>query len=229
MGILADSSQNIEGCLTPGISDPTFSQPPEAPTTSMSYQVAGQVDRAIRIYTANAIVDGYLRTADVVRTLDDLNVVARAFVTVHQPELVTGDWSLHEGSVAIRKTSIQFVLEVGEPPRGSNRGQEVRFSRSMIRLQVGQFTIQGFVHLPPGGAYMARIDRERPSFLAFTSTMITGPGEPFAVRFVAVNGKHIHFAQEILPLAVTDEEDSPQTEQVFGDLGLSETPPTTTI
>lgn len=158
----------------------------------MVHQFEGQVERPVRVHTIDAIIDGYLRTSDTLRTLDDLNLGAPSFVIVHRPQFLAGNWSLMEGPVAISKASIQFVLELGDPPRMAMR-QGTRF----IRLGGEDFNIQGFVHVPPGGTCMARINqRDGRPFLAITSALVTGPNAQFAASFLAVNRRHIRFAQE---------------------------------
>lgn len=164
----------------------------------MSDGTTGMTDRAVRIDTIEGPLEGYMRSGAMLRTLDDLNMVSKRFVTLHAPKSLTGAWQPGPAPLAINKDAILFVRELSAPPPipGSQFG---RFTRAPVRLRVRNFEIEGFVHVPPGGAAMKRLDQDNHPFISLTTVLVTGPDEPSTTPFLAVNRAHITTAQVIDP------------------------------
>lgn len=155
-------------------------------------------ERRLRVQTTRGCLEGLIRTSPVVRTLDDLNVVARNFVTLYEPRALTGDWSLESGSVALAKSAILYVVEQDEPaPQSRVIRDGARFFRSAVLLWLAEFSIRGFVHVPAGGSAMARMNQQSHAFIAVTSASVVGPKTELAVPFVAVNREHVIAAEEM--------------------------------
>jgi len=156
-------------------------------------------ERRIRVETLQGSIEGSLRLGPMQRTLDDLNVAAKGFVNLHQPDCRAAEWSFADRELAINKSMILFVHEVGPPPQMSaGRPAGARFARATLRLRVGPYEIQGFVHVPAGGVAMARLNQGNQPFISLTSASVMGPRSQFATSFLAVNRQHIQAAQEIL-------------------------------
>jgi len=171
----------------------------------------GREERQIRIETLRGGVEGFLHTNSMVRTLDEVNVVTGNFLTLHSPRSYSGEWKLDGGPLAISKSSTLFVMEMAAPAaRARRRGDAVRFSRSPVRLWVKQVSVQGFVHVPPGGTAMSRLNQSSHDFMALTSVSVVGPNFEFATPFLAVNRAFISAAQEIRPEHVDDDLVSPK-------------------
>jgi len=155
-------------------------------------------ERRLRIQTTRGCLEGRIQTSPVVRTLDDLNIVARNFVTLHGARALSGDWSLEGGSVALAKPAILHVFELDEPaPQSRAVKDAARFFRSPIRLWLPDFSVRGFVHIPAGGSAMARFNQQSHAFIAVTSASVVGPETELAVPFLAVNREHIIAAEEM--------------------------------
>lgn len=150
-------------------------------------------ERAIRIQTADGAVDGLLLTSPGSRTLDDLNV-SRRFVTLHAPANAPEDWQLGSSPLAVSKRSILFVHELAPPPprSGSRFGA---FTRSAVHLRVGGFEIDGFVHVPPGGVPLKRLEQDGHDFVSLTSVLLCGLHAEQTLPFLAVNRCFVTTAQ----------------------------------
>jgi len=153
-------------------------------------------ERGVRIQTTAGRIEGNLRIATRLRTLDDLNLVSKRLVTMHSAHAEEANWPFDPGKVSINKASVLFVQELGTPTvqTGVSFG---RFTRSAVRLRVGEFDIQGFVHVPPGGMAMKRLDQDNHPFVSLTSVLVSGPDGEFTAPFLAVNRSHIIAAQEV--------------------------------
>jgi hypothetical protein len=166
-------------------------------------------ERALRVYTTRGCLEGRIQTSPMVRTLDDLNVVARHLVTLHGARALSGDWSLESGAVALAKSAILYVFELDQPaPQSSVVKSTARFFRSPVRLWLSEYSIRGFVHVPAGGSAMARFNQQTHAFIAVTSASVVGPGTEMAVPFLAVNREHIVAAEEIRDEEPVEEEES---------------------
>jgi hypothetical protein len=170
--------------------------------------------RSVRVQTLSGAVDGDLQIGERLRTLDDLNLVAKTLVTLHSSRLSNTTWPFSEGTLSVNKASILFVIELKQPPiqTGASFG---RFTRSSVSLRVGEYDIRGFVHVPPGGVVIKRLDQSNHPFLSLTSALVTGPTGEFTTPFIAVNRHHIIAAQEQLQVETSD-----QTDQATAGVGV---------
>jgi hypothetical protein len=111
----------------------------------------------------------------------------------------------------VNTASILFVIERTSFKRKSGKRVEAaRFNRAAVHLCVGEYEIQGFLHVPGRGDVLTRLNRDKYSFIALTSASVVGPDSEFAAPFLAVNRDHIMAAQELLeeeqePLAYPEE------------------------
>jgi hypothetical protein len=158
-------------------------------------------ERQIRIRTEYEVIDGLIRTSPFLRTLDDLNVASRNFVTVYNAVLSSTEWSPEDGPLAVNRDSILFVMELSGPPilpssRAALMGTD-RHTRAAIRLRVGDYLVQGCVHVPHGGNALSRLYQASHPFVALTSVSATRQQADFTATFLAVNRAHILAAQEI--------------------------------
>jgi hypothetical protein len=152
--------------------------------------------RPIRVVTVDDVLEGELQVGAGLRTLDDLNLVTQRFVMLHSPKSIRKCREFESGPVAINKNSILFVCELDEPAPLVD-GPIERFTCATVRLQLLQWEIEGFVHVPPGGAPLKRFDQERHPFVSLTSALVTEGDEGETAAFVAVNCIYVSTAQAI--------------------------------
>ncbi len=162
----------------------------------MSQPLGDREDRAVRLANVDGDVVGKFRLNAMLRTLDDLNVVSKYFVVVHDAELSATGWSFEGRTLAINKNAILFATEITAyvPRREQHHGG---YTRQAVRIQVAKFEIEGFVHVPHGGSALVRLNQDTHPFIAMTSASVAGPGAPFATPFLAVNRRQIQAAQEL--------------------------------
>jgi hypothetical protein len=164
----------------------------------METEASERKGRRVRLQLARGTVSGRLSIGCILRTLDDLNMVARHFVTLDAVEATAPDWSFDDGPLALAKTSILFVQELDEyAPKADVHVQARHFARAPLRLRVGAYTLQGFLHVPPGGDPLARLNQDSHAFIALTSVSVLGPDTEFVASFLAVNRAQIGAAQQI--------------------------------
>lgn len=190
-------------------------------------QIVNYQERPLRLVTRFGIVEGVLRTSPMLRVLDDINVMSRNFITLHSPVTYTEDWPDDGGPLAVNRSSVLFVVELEPPPPrpgGPMAGELTRFTRAPLRLRVGEFTIEGFVHVPPGGNAMSRLYQDSRPFLAVTSARIQGPSVEDEIGFVAVHRSHVLAAQVLAAPATPDAASEREGESVPVEEGAAETP-----
>jgi hypothetical protein len=170
--------------------------------------LAHQHDRPVLIRTVFGSIEGSLSSSRMLRLLDDLNVVAKRFLTVNDPVFLSGPWSRGDGPITINRDAIVFVRELqGCPPPPGNLRVASRFTRSAVELLLTDYAIQGFVHVTPDGHPMSRLNQGDHVFVALTSVTVVGPGEQFATPFLAVNRSHVLAArsiEQLEPLALVE-------------------------
>ena len=169
-----------------------------------------RVIRPVRIVTEALTFDGLLNISLGARTLDELNLTARAFLTLSSPHLVTGTWDLNDAPLIINKASVLFVLEIPEIGATLRRGEDDpelrRFARAAIRLRVRDYAVEGYVHTGPGGSALTRLNQSAHPFIALQSTTVTGPGMDFSTPFLAVSRTPVLSAQELFSVNAIPEE-----------------------
>jgi hypothetical protein len=151
-------------------------------------------DRPVHVETTGGRFDGHLRVGAAVRTLDDLNVVSKGFVIVHQPGPSTcGEFG--ENELVLNRSSILFVSEPPVPLIDSGTRYGV-FDKITVRLRAGHFDVQGYLHTASGSAALTRFNVATHPFIALTEVLVLGPDTEFTVPFLAVNKEHVVAVQE---------------------------------
>ena len=172
--------------------------------------------RRIRVETIHGTVEGAMASGPTLRTLDELNFTAKPFLRLEDPRLEGTTWAFEAGPLAVSKACVLFVIEIGCPPAlAASRPAGARFTRAALRIRVGAFDVEGFVHVPPGGSPVSRLDQGTP-FLGMTSVSVVGPGAHFASGFLALNRSHIVAAQPVEPGAPVGAADIPVSFEVAG-------------
>jgi hypothetical protein len=165
----------------------------------MENELAGRERRQVHVQTIHGAIEGYVETGARIRTLDDLNMFSRKFLRIEDAVVSSDVWSFDQGTVGVNTAAILFVIERTQFKRKSGKRVEAaRFNRAAVRLCVGEYEIQGFLHVPGRGDVLTRLNRDKYPFIALTSTSVVGPDSEFAAPFLAVNRTHIMAAQEIL-------------------------------
>ena len=154
----------------------------------------GREERGVRITTTEGVVEGKLLMSARLRTLDDLNMVSKRFLMLQSPTSCAPSWEVGRGQLAINKNSILFVEELSTPPPEGG-GRFGTFTRAAMRLKLKQYEVEGFVHMPPGGQPMKRLDQDNHAFVSLTTVLITGPEDHATTPFLAVNRNFITAAQ----------------------------------
>jgi hypothetical protein len=169
-----------------------------------------RVIRPVRIFAERLTVDGLLNISLGGRTLDELNIEARSFLTLATPRLVAGEWEMAEGPIAVNKASILFVVEIPDVGASLGRTDEEpelrRFGRAAIRLRVAEYSIDGYVHTGSAGSSLLRLNQTAHRFIALQSTLVTGKGNDFSASFLAINRAHVLLAQEMFSVSLVAEE-----------------------
>jgi hypothetical protein len=164
----------------------------------MENEIDGREKRFVQIQTIHGAVEGCVLTGPQIRTLDDLNMFSRKFLRVEEAVSASPAWSFNRGTVGINTSTILFVIERSKFKRkAGKRVEAARFNRAAVLLRVGEFDIQGFVHVPGRGDILTRLNRDKYPFIALTSASVIGPDSEIAAPFLAVNRSHITAAQEI--------------------------------
>ncbi len=161
----------------------------------MDQTTVNQTERTVRIETLDGSMEGLLLVSVLHRTLDHLNRVTKAFLTVHSSVLDGTGWSFPDGALSVRKSNILFLAELSEPDGGEAEKFVDNLTRAAVRLRVGAFDIEGFVHVPPGGDPLLRFNLDTHPFIALTSVSVVGPDTQFAWPFLAVRTSHVLAAQ----------------------------------
>ena len=158
----------------------------------MDQATEGTTERTVRIETLDGSVEGLLRVSVLLRTHDQLNKVADAFLTVHSPVLDGTRWSIADGPLSVNKANILFLAELSDPSGGQPE-KFVNCTRAAVRLRVGAFDIEGFVHVSPrgDGDPLLRFNQDIHPFIALTSVSVVGADKQFASSFLAVKRSHI--------------------------------------
>jgi hypothetical protein len=153
-------------------------------------------ERPVEVFTTHGIVRGFLPTTPSRRTLDELNMASRTFLRLARPESSRAAWLVPGSDLSLHKRSVLFLRELGAAPL-QPQGQFARFTRAPVVLQLGRSVVHGFMHVPPGGHPMKRLDQDSHDFVAVTSAVIAGPDSELTVPFLAVNRRHVECAQEV--------------------------------
>ena len=162
----------------------------------MEQAPTGWTERTVRIETLHGSIEGRVLISQLMRTLDELNMVAKAFLIVHSSVLEGTGWSFPDGDLSVNKNNILFLAELSAPAGGQSE-KFVDFTRAPVRLRVGPFDIEGFVHVPPRGDPLLRFNQDTHPFIAVTSASVVGPDTRFEAPFLAIKRSHILAVQPI--------------------------------
>ena len=162
----------------------------------MDLAMEGWTERTVRIETLQGSIEGLLLISELQRTLDDLNMASKAFLTVHSPVLDGTGWSFPDSPLSVNKSNILFLAELSSPDTGKSE-QFVDFTRAPVRLRVGPFNVEGFVHVPPRGDPLLRFNQDTHPFIAVTSASVVGPNTQFEAPFLAVKRSHVLAVQPL--------------------------------
>lgn len=156
--------------------------------------------RPVTVRTSHGTIEGDLPISPRLRTLDELNLAAHKFLTIRASEVNLPGDSFEGGLVGINKDSILFVTEIAAcGPRTDHRVERSHYRRSAVRLRVGEFDIQGFLHVRGLRDPLVWLSQNRQPFVALTSASVIGPSAEFATSFIAVNPRHVLAAQDVTP------------------------------
>ena len=153
-----------------------------------------RTERTVRIETLDGSIEGMLLASALHRTLDHLNRITKAFLTVHSSVLDGTSWSFPDGPLSVNKGNILFLVELSEPD-GGEAHKLVDLARAPVRFRVGAFDIEGFIHVPPTGDPLLRMNQHIHPFVALTSASVVGPDAEFECPFLAVKTSQVLAAQ----------------------------------
>ena len=157
-------------------------------------------ERRIRIQTAQGAIEGSLPVGAGATTMRRLNVVSatQKFLQLRPPVLCTPECVFRDGPLSVVIDSIVFVTEVAEfVPVPEEPQAAARFRRARVILLLKDYLIEGFVHVPPGGDPIVRLNQDRHKFIALTSVTVKTADQEFSVPFMALNGSELLAIQEI--------------------------------
>ncbi len=163
----------------------------------MDQAMTGWTERTVRIETLQGSIEGHVLISQLMRTLDELNMVAKAFLIVHSSVLDGTGWSFPAGELSVNKSNILFLAELSAPAGGQSDEKFVDFTRAPVRLRVGPFDVEGFVHVPPRGDPLLRFNQDTHPFIAVTSATVVGPDTRFEASFLAIKRSHILAVQPL--------------------------------
>ena len=179
---------------------------------SMGHTGSEIAERQVRVYTTEGLIEGHLKVSAMLRTLDDLNITTKQFVTIHDADVEAGTLNFRPGTLSVNRDNVLFVVEQ-TPPQRRRATPSFGFTRAGTRLRIGSFDVEGFVHVPPGGTPMSRINQDNHPFMALTSGSVSRGEEQFAVPFLAINRRHVLAAQELYDHS---EGSAPETAETAG-------------
>ena len=156
----------------------------------MDQATIGWTERTVRIETLHGSIEGHVLISQLMRTLDELNMVSKAFLIVHSSVLDGTGWSFPDGELSVNKSNILFLAELSSPAGGQSE-KFVDFTRAPVRIRVGPFDVEGFVHVPPRGDPLLRFNQDTHPFIAVTSASVVGPNRQFEAPFLAIKRSHI--------------------------------------
>jgi hypothetical protein len=174
-----------------------------------------RVVQPVRAFTGLAAFDGLLTLSLGQRTLEELNLSDRPLLVLEEPVVHSGRAGLVGGTLAVSKSAILFAVEIGavgdDLRSGTPETTLTQAFRSLLRLRVSEYTLEGYMHMPPGISFINKMSQARRRFVALTSVSIDGPGVSGVAHFVAANWAHVLSAQEILSIEATSEDAGVET------------------
>jgi hypothetical protein len=160
----------------------------------------GSGGRRLRLITLHGHVDGQVRVNPRISTLHYLNVTARSqsFIVMAPPIEPSAEWNVVDGSLALAFDSVIFVQEMSDFRLvDSDRAAAALYKRGAVRLNVGEYAVEGFIHMPPGGNPIGHLNQDRHPFFALTAVSVMGPHNQFAAPFLAIKRSEVIVLQAV--------------------------------
>jgi hypothetical protein len=160
----------------------------------------GPGERRLRIQTVHGAIEGSLPVGEGASTMHRLNVVAatQKFLRLEPPVVCTPDCVFRDGSLSVVLDSIVFVTEVAAcVPVPREPHAAARFRRARVMLLLRDYVVEGFVHVPPGGDPIVRLNQDRHKFIALTAVTVRTAENEFSVPFLALNSSELLAVQEV--------------------------------
>lgn len=153
---------------------------------------------AVAAIMPGAWLRGIVELGRLRRLSDVLNHVAASYVPVLDAELMPSgarEWPRPQARLYVNKADLLFVHPTADsPPFTPPPGLVVSKLRAPLGLYVGEYRVEGIVHLPDRVPWEQYLSVLRDRFLAITEATIThaATGEPVeSAGFVAVNRERI--------------------------------------
>lgn len=166
----------------------------------MQRELDGSDNRRLRLVTRYGQVEGQLRTNANVSTLHYLNVAAmsRNFIVIQPPIEPSKGWNVAAGALALSIDTVLFAQEISQyTPVAGDPIAASEYERRGVRLNVGEYAVEGFMHLPPGANPIARLNQDRQAFFALSAVSVMGLDVQFAAPFLAIKRSEVIAVQAI--------------------------------
>lgn len=168
----------------------------------------GSEGRRLRLITSHGHVDGQVRINPRISTLHYLNVTAmsQSFIVLAPPIEPSAGWNVVEGSLALAFDAVLFVQEISDFRLvDSDRAAAALYERRAVRLNAGEYAVEGFIHMAPGGSPIGRLNQDRHPYLALTAVSVMGPHGQFAAPFLAIKRSEVITLQSVDADATLDD------------------------
>lgn len=153
--------------------------------------------RRVLAATMQGMIEGDLPVGPQLRTLDYLNRATSRFIPLYGTGPPSTRASFAGKAVHINIESVLWVAEIEAMPRVARTGTGLKLTRTAVRFRFPNWEILGFLHTPPQGDPLARLNLDRSPFLAVTSASIVGSDTERAAPFVVVNSRHVYTIEMI--------------------------------
>lgn len=160
----------------------------------------GSDSRRLRLITRHGHVDGNVPINPRIATLLYLNITAATqhFIVMSPPIEPSEGWNIADGALAVSIDSVLFVQELTSCDYPSDRAAAALYERCAIRLSVGEYAVEGYLHMPPGSNPISRLNQNNHPFFALSAVSVVGPDTQFAAPFLAIK------RSEVIALQVVD-------------------------
>ena len=160
----------------------------------------GPDSRRLRLVTRHGHVDGSVPVNPRVATLRYLNITAATqhFIVMSPPIEPSAGWNVADGALAMTIDSLLFVQELTDcAPFPSDRAAAALYERCAIRLSVGDYAVEGYLHMPPGSNPISRLNQNNHPFFALSAVSVVGPDTQFAAPFLAIKRSEVIALQAV--------------------------------
>jgi len=159
----------------------------------------GSEYRRLRLVTRQGHVDGNALVNPRIATLRYLNVTAATqnFIVMTPPIEPSEGWHIADGALAMSIDSLLFVQELTQCKYPSDRAAAALYERCAIRLSVGEYAVEGYLHMPPGSNPISRLNQNNHPFFALSAVSVIGPNTQFAAPFLAIKRTEVIALQAV--------------------------------